>query len=220
MWLLGLTSKQGWYVNYNKKAKLWKFLIDYLFFYVYFLIRGKKMIVNKTEILNNREFINKDSFCVVYFLINKNKIVYVGKTTNGIHRIKEHTKDKKFDSFYYIRCTMEELLDVESENIYAYKPKYNKHISAGYRYDRKANRFYSKESEIARKLLENRNKNRKNYKITISGTDITFKNMAKFAEFLNVHASMITRSCKNGSNCRGYKLNKTDDGIIATPINR
>jgi hypothetical protein len=68
--------------------------------------------------------------CFIYFLVNDDNLVYVGKSNNGIlGRINSHIKDKDFDSAYYVAISSEELLDeYERKYIVKYKPKYNKQL--------------------------------------------------------------------------------------------
>ena len=69
----------------------------------------------------------------VYCLIEKNKIVYIGQTTNVVSRIKQHIKEgtKDFDSWNVVKkvpygVTADELLDYEKYYIKLFNPKYNK----------------------------------------------------------------------------------------------
>ena len=61
----------------------------------------------------------------VYFLLEKNVVVYVGKTTNGIWRIKQHRHEKTYDDIYIIKCNYEDLNRLEDYYMIKYKPKYN-----------------------------------------------------------------------------------------------
>ena len=61
----------------------------------------------------------------VYFLINDNKVVYVGQSLNVYSRIKEHEKDKKFDRVLYMLADIKNLQEVERKYINALLPKYN-----------------------------------------------------------------------------------------------
>lgn len=68
----------------------------------------------------------------VYCLIYKNKIVYIGQTTNVVGRIKQHIKEnqKEFDSWNVVKkvpygATADELLDYEKYYIKLFSPKYN-----------------------------------------------------------------------------------------------
>jgi hypothetical protein len=74
--------------------------------------------------------IKRNRNCFLYFLLNKNVLVYVGKSNSNIlNRINEHIKDKDFDSVYYIALSSDNLLDeYEKKYIIKYKPKYNKTV--------------------------------------------------------------------------------------------
>ena len=86
------------------------------------------------EILNERlekKFNVSDYFVKgIYFLYNKGKIVYIGKSDNNVFkRISDHytDKDKIFDSFTFDRYDIDsnDLLHIEASLIKRYKPKYN-----------------------------------------------------------------------------------------------
>ena len=86
----------------------------------------------------------KETF--VYFLLKNKKIVYVGQTTNGLNRIKEHLLNcnKDFDDFKILKCDESELNELENNYIIKYNPKYNKNL----------NSFNVKYLYITRKLKE------------------------------------------------------------------
>jgi len=84
----------------------------------------------KSYLLNNKKEILFYKF--IYCLIEKNEIVYVGKTINIQSRILTHRKDnsKSFDSFSIItklpnEISDSELLKLEEKYIKLLKPKYN-----------------------------------------------------------------------------------------------
>jgi hypothetical protein len=60
----------------------------------------------------------------VYFLIDKDKIVYVGQSVNIYARIPTH-HDKKFDKYAYIPCKPRLLNVLESLYIHLLQPKLN-----------------------------------------------------------------------------------------------
>ena len=62
---------------------------------------------------------------IVYFLLDKREVVYVGKSTVGVGRINQHT-DKQFDEAYIIPCHASDIDVYEDTFIWKYKPKYNK----------------------------------------------------------------------------------------------
>lgn len=65
---------------------------------------------------------------IIYFLLNKKKIVYIGESGKGIARPFQHTKDKIFDSILIFKAssdTMERKIE-EERLINLHKPIYNK----------------------------------------------------------------------------------------------
>lgn len=64
--------------------------------------------------------------CFIYFLLDKNEVVYVGKTTQGISRPFNHKSSKKFDQIKIIYFESDKLDEMEDFFIKKYKPKYNK----------------------------------------------------------------------------------------------
>ena len=70
-------------------------------------------------------FNNKYSKSCIYFLLQNNKVVYVGKTLNGKLRINKHKNEKIFDEIYIIKCKKNELSEIEDYYMMKYKPKYN-----------------------------------------------------------------------------------------------
>ena len=82
--------------------------------------------LKKIEYLHNFE-LDKPKF-FVYFLINKDKIVYIGKTSRSpFNRISAHKKNLIFKEMYYIEVDSP-ISALNSENYYIskFKPKYNK----------------------------------------------------------------------------------------------
>jgi len=73
--------------------------------------------------------------CYIYFLMDDEEVVYVGKTTNAWPcRVKQHVDDgqKKFNDVWYIRTLGKDLDSLEIQYIKKYKPKYNvEHNRAG-----------------------------------------------------------------------------------------
>lgn len=65
----------------------------------------------------------------IYFLLNKNDVVYVGQTKKGIVRPLSHRYDKIFDTIKFIYCEENELDYLEDKYILKYKPKYNKTVN-------------------------------------------------------------------------------------------
>lgn len=68
----------------------------------------------------------------IYFLYDKDEIVYIGKTEYGLKRILTHTTDKQFDSFKIKVFDKNILSEKETYYIAKYNPKYNKLIPNSY----------------------------------------------------------------------------------------
>jgi GIY-YIG catalytic domain. len=62
----------------------------------------------------------------IYFLCNKNQVVYVGQSENVHQRLLQHIKDKEFDSVFYLRVPANKMDKYEKSLIIHLKPKYNK----------------------------------------------------------------------------------------------
>lgn len=60
----------------------------------------------------------------VYFLINNEKVVYIGASSNR-NRIGQHKKTKDYDCFYYLPFENYEHWKVETKLIRNFKTKYN-----------------------------------------------------------------------------------------------
>lgn len=65
----------------------------------------------------------------IYFLLSRNRVVYIGATTCYPNRLKQH-KDKKFNSYRFIPCAESQLADYEKRLINLFMPKYNKNNGA------------------------------------------------------------------------------------------
>ena len=65
--------------------------------------------------------------CIIYLLLNKGKVRYVGQSIYGLTRVKQHLlqKEKVFDDYKIIKCKKEELNDMENYYILKYNPIYN-----------------------------------------------------------------------------------------------
>lgn len=70
----------------------------------------------------------------VYFLIQNNKVVYVGKSENVEARIFSHIKNKIFDSYSIFEVNHQDMNIIEGANIMRYKPIYNKNINLDHGY--------------------------------------------------------------------------------------
>jgi hypothetical protein len=70
----------------------------------------------------------RDDLRIIYFLIKKDKVVYVGQSNVGLSRIYQHVvaNKKDFDSFSYIKVNNDEDLDLlEADYIIKFDPIYN-----------------------------------------------------------------------------------------------
>lgn len=64
----------------------------------------------------------------IYFLINNDKIRYVGQTVNIFHRLAQHKRnDKVFDSYAFIPCEKEQLNELEKTYLDLLMPEENKY---------------------------------------------------------------------------------------------
>lgn len=85
----------------------------------------------------------------IYLLVHDDKVVYVGKTRNGIKRISEHSK-KVFEKVGFIECKENELDYYEDFYIMKYQPLYNRTYSC-YRMTLKS--AYSKLGEVIKRNM-------------------------------------------------------------------
>jgi hypothetical protein len=79
-----------------------------------------------------RKFMLPPPKCGVYFLIQKNKIIYVGSSVDIYGRILSHDKMKKipFDAFYFIEYDRSVFRAKEIQYIIKLNPKYNSTIQS------------------------------------------------------------------------------------------
>lgn len=66
-----------------------------------------------------------DSYCGVYFLVKKNKVVYVGQSVNVFSRVAKHAMEKDFDAMAWIPCKKTMLDKLESLYIHVLQPTLN-----------------------------------------------------------------------------------------------
>lgn len=62
----------------------------------------------------------------VYFLVQRKRVVYVGRTTHLPQRLLAHTRDKQFDSVFYIDVDEADVAAVEREMISDLDPPMNR----------------------------------------------------------------------------------------------
>ena len=74
------------------------------------------------------ELIQPHKFCGIYFLVYKNKVVYVGQSIRIQGRVIEHT-DKKFSAVFFLSIPPEDLNEIELKWIKKLKPKYNRTVT-------------------------------------------------------------------------------------------
>lgn len=91
----------------------------------------KDLLDHQAVIGLSQEILPKAWF--IYFLIYKNKVVYVGKTTNIYKRIGDHQADreKKFNRFSYIKCKESEVDELEILYAIKFNPIHNKKFDSG-----------------------------------------------------------------------------------------
>lgn len=89
-----------------------------------------KFLEEESEIIRGSTSLENPCTCGVYFLIDGEEIVYVGKSTACESRVNVHIKDpnKKFDRYKII--PLDEPLISEAEALYILKftPKYNRKL--------------------------------------------------------------------------------------------
>ena len=85
----------------------------------------KQNIFLKKQIIKESKPVSEINTSGIYFLLQGEKLVYVGKTTKGFSRILQH-ENKKFDRYTFFKCNKEDLDEIETKNIIYYKPIYNK----------------------------------------------------------------------------------------------
>jgi len=86
----------------------------------------KKYNISADDILSKKK-LALPNITGIYFLINKNEIVYVGKSVDINGRILVHNKNilKTFDSFSILECPVEFLNILESHYIFKFHPFLN-----------------------------------------------------------------------------------------------
>lgn len=103
-------------------------------------LTGKHMLIER-EIVKVASPIDTSDYCGVYFLVKGDRVVYVGQSIHIQMRVREHSKDKDFDSFSFIRCEKKKLNVLESLYIHALRPEYqgksgtHGHLAAPYSFN-------------------------------------------------------------------------------------
>lgn len=107
----------------------------------------------KTDRIKIEDFL-KNVWCI-YFLYNKNELVYIGKTGFLENRLRYHKKSKNFDEFSFLKVDSEyEATKKEEELINKYKPKLNV-IGSGYSFLKEDYYSFLTIDEIRKILKEN-----------------------------------------------------------------
>lgn len=67
----------------------------------------------------------------IYFLLEKQEIVYIGQSMRPYTRVTSHAQEEKikFDSYHITPCEEDKLDEKESHYIFKYAPKYNKRMN-------------------------------------------------------------------------------------------
>lgn len=82
-------------------------------------------LFTKAQILEQQ--IRYGLICGIYFLIEGDEIVYVGQSRDILARIGVHHREgeKVFSTFFYIRCEVAAMADLEADYIVSLAPRYN-----------------------------------------------------------------------------------------------
>jgi hypothetical protein len=83
---------------------------------------------SRAEIIEqSAPYIHNTNYCGVYFLLDCEEIVYVGKSVDVRNRLKQHSDNlnKVWNRYFFIRCDREELDRLEAYYILRFRPKYN-----------------------------------------------------------------------------------------------
>lgn len=86
------------------------------------------------ELLLLKRQISKEALKGIYFLLQDDDVVYIGKTITGVTRIYQHVGKKKFNHYCFINMpdlTEKELYSVEAKYILKYEPTLNKMFGKG-----------------------------------------------------------------------------------------
>ena len=86
---------------------------------------------------------------IIYFLLDKKEVVYVGQSVRNLIRPFQHLRDKKFDEIkaIYLEEDKELLNKTESYYISKYKPKYNISLNTDFEKTKKQLEKYEKKMD-------------------------------------------------------------------------
>lgn len=93
--------------------------------------REPPLFIQRADLLSEEEILRTSiplsPLRGVYFLLDRGKVVYIGRSVNCYVRIGTHFDEctKVFDSYYVIECKEKELDDLEMQYIGKFMPKYN-----------------------------------------------------------------------------------------------
>lgn len=87
-----------------------------------------KQVIGIKSFLEIASKYNQYSGYFIYFLLQDNQVVYIGKSTSLASRIIQHVNSntKTFDDVSVIECQQNEMDALEVKYINEYRPKYNK----------------------------------------------------------------------------------------------
>jgi hypothetical protein len=78
-------------------------------------------------------YIHDNQHCGIYFLLDCEEIVYVGKSVDVKSRLKQHSNNlnKVWNRYFFIKCDRQEIDRLEAYYILRFRPKYNVAIPKG-----------------------------------------------------------------------------------------
>lgn len=84
------------------------------------------MLLNLQELISSKLPYQDLRICGVYFLFDLKELVYIGSSEDCTTRLRNHEKDKTFDSYFIIEMAPVYIRDVERKYINEFNPWYNK----------------------------------------------------------------------------------------------
>jgi len=92
-----------------------------------------KYTVSESAIVRKAAAVQQEKLCGVYFLVKKDRVIYVGQSLHVYSRVNTHHNEgqKKFDSWCYIPCERSQLNLLESLYIHFLQPEENGKSGAG-----------------------------------------------------------------------------------------
>ncbi len=80
-------------------------------------------VIDPTKLKKHK--VSRAKICGVYFLFNKEELIYIGQSVDILKRISEHMKDKVFEWYCYEKVRKQNLDAVEKACIQRYQPRLN-----------------------------------------------------------------------------------------------